>query len=143
MGHLNFFATVPNGIEDIASAEVERLLGVKCEPDVGKVFFSASLESVYILNLRSSMLNKIMICLCRSNFDSLHQIYSLVRQIDFSEYILPNQSFAVESERFGVHDFTSVDVSRIVGQAIIDSYLSCKNVRLKVNLEEPDVKFFP
>ncbi|MEM4521789.1 MAG: tRNA (guanine(6)-N2)-methyltransferase [Nitrososphaeria archaeon] len=142
MGHLNFFATVPNGIEDLASAEVERLLGVKCEPDVGKVFFSASLESVYILNLRSSMLNKIMICLCRSNFDSLHQIYSLVRQIDFSEYILPNQSFAVESERFGVHDFTSVDVSRIVGQAIIDSYLSCKHVRLKVNLEEPDVKFF-
>lgn len=142
MGHLNFFATVENGIEDLASAEVERLLCVKCEPDVGKVFFCAPLESVYTLNLSSSMLNKIMICMCRSNFDSLHQIYSLVRQVDFSEYILPNQSFAVESERFGVHNFTSVDVSRVVGQAIIDSYLSCKNIRLKVNLEEPDVKFF-
>lgn len=139
---LDFFATVPAGIEDLASAEVERLLGVRCVPDVGKVFFKSSLESVYVLNLKASMLNKVMICLCRSSFEDLNQIYNIVRGTEFHHYISPDQSFAVESERYGVHDFTSVDVSRAVGQAVIDSYLSSAGVRLKVNLRAPDVTLF-
>ncbi|MGB9727636.1 MAG: tRNA (guanine(6)-N2)-methyltransferase [Nitrososphaeria archaeon] len=142
MDGIEFFATTSAGIEDLASSEVEMLLKVKCVPDVGKVFFQSNLESIYILNLCASMLNKVMICLCKTYFENLNQIYYLVRQVDFSQYILPDQSFAVESERYGVHDFTSVDVSRVVGQAIIDSYLSSKGVRLKVNLNSPDIIFF-
>ncbi|MBC7091475.1 MAG: class I SAM-dependent RNA methyltransferase [Nitrososphaeria archaeon] len=142
MDGIEFFATTSAGIEDLASSEVEMLLKVKCVPDVGKVFFKSSPESIYILNLCASTLNKVMICLCRTYFENLNQIYYLVKQVDFSKYILPDQSFAVESERYGVHDFTSVDVSRVVGQAIIDSYLSSKGVRLKVNLNSPDIIFF-
>jgi len=142
LADIRFFATTPTGIEDLASSEVEMLLNVKCFPDIGKVFFQSNLEAIYILNLCSSTLNKVMVCLHRSYFENLNQIYYLVKQVDFSQYILPNQSFAVESERYGVHDFTSVDVSRVVGQAVIDSYLSSKGVRLKVNLSSPDITFF-
>ncbi len=39
----------------------------------------------------------------------------------------------------GEHDFTSIDIGRVAGQAVIDSYLEDYHYRLKVNLDEPDV----
>jgi tRNA (guanine6-N2)-methyltransferase len=39
----------------------------------------------------------------------------------------------------GEHGFTSVDVARVAGQAVIDAYLEAKGTRLKVDLTSPDV----
>ncbi|MCD6528850.1 class I SAM-dependent RNA methyltransferase [Candidatus Bathyarchaeota archaeon] len=140
MEKLDFFATTMAGIEDIAAHEVEELLGCKATPDIGKVFYKSDLNSVYVLNVAARTLNKVMLNLCRSRFGSLDDIYRLSREIDYGWIIDPNQSFAVRSERVGFHDFTSIDVSRVVGQAVIDSYLETSKVRLKVDLDSPDVE---
>ena len=137
-----FFATVSPGIEDIACEEVSDLLGCEATPDIGKIFFEGELESIYVLNLKSSILNRIMIQLCRETFSDLDDLYRLVKDLDYGWIIDADQSFAVRSERVGTHDFTSVDVSRVVGQAIIDSYREAHGRRLKVNLDEPDVEFY-
>ena len=142
MKKLDFFATTMTGIEDIAAHEVKELLGCKVTPDIGKVFYKSSLDSVYILNVAARTLNKVMLNLCRSRFRDLDDIYRLSRGIDYSWLIDPDQSFAVRSERVGSHDFTSIDVSRVVGQAVIDSYLETSRVRLKVNLDSPDVEIY-
>lgn len=142
MMKIKFFATVSFGIEDIASQEVEELIGCKASVDVGKIFFEADVESVYTLSLKASTLNKIMIQLCRENFTKLEDLYSLSRKIDYGWIIGAEQSFAVRSERVGTHKFTSMDVARVVGQAIIDSYLEAYGKRLKVNLDEPDVEVY-
>ena len=138
---IKFFATVSPGIEDVASKEVEEIIGCKAIPDVGKVFFEADAKSVYILNLKGSTLNKVMIQLCRENFAELDDLYRLAKKIDYAWIIEANQSFAVRSKRVGTHNFTSLDVARVVGQAIIDSYLEAYGKRLKVNLDAPDVEF--
>ena len=137
-----FFATVSPGIEDIASKEVERLIGCKAIPDIGKIFFEASIENVYILNLKASTLNKIMIQLCREHFDKLDDLYKLAKKIDYGWLIDADQTFAVRSERVGVHNFTSIDISRVVGQAVIDSFLEAYGKRLKVNLDNPEVEVY-
>ena len=139
---IKFFATVSPGIEDVASKEVEEIIGCKAIPDVGKVFFEADAKSVYILNLKGSTLNKVMIQLCRENFAELDDLYRLAKKIDYAWIIEANQSFAVRSKRVGTHNFTSLDVARVVGQAIIDSYLEAYGKRLKVNLDLPDVEFY-
>lgn len=141
-GGFSFFGTTIYGIEDISAQEVEDLLGCKAIPDVGKIFFDSKLDSVYTLNLRTRTLNKVMLTLCRSNFTDLEDIYRLAREIDYASIIEPEQSFAVRSERVGSHKFTSMDVSRVVGKAIIDSYLNSSRVRLKVNLDSPDVEVY-
>jgi len=135
-----FFATTIPGIEDIAAHEIKNLLKCKAIPDVGKVFFDADVESVYRLNLTARTLHKVMIQLCRSNFEDLNEIYKIAKSIDYTWIIDPNQTFAVRSERVGTHNFTSVDVSRVVGQAVIDSFIESANKRLKVNLNMPDVE---
>jgi len=139
---IKFFATVSPGIEDIASKEVERLIDCKAAPDVGKILFEASIESVYILNLKASTLNKIMIQLCREYFDKLDDLYKLAKKIDYGWLIDTDQTFAVRSERVGVHNFTSIDISRVVGQAVIDSFLEAYEKRLKVNLDNPEVEVY-
>ena len=142
MIRVKFFATVSRGIEDIACEEVHDLLGCRAIPDVGKIFFDGDLKSVYTLNLKASTLNRIMIQLCRNEFSSLDDLYRLAESIDYEWLIDADQSFAVRSERVGIHNFTSVDVSKVIGQAIIDSYRNAYGRRLKVNLDEPDVEFY-
>jgi len=73
---------------------------------------------------------------------SLDDIYRIVRGIDFTALIEPHQSFAIRPERIGMHSFTSIDIGRVAGQAVIDSYMQAKGVRLRVNLDEPDVEIY-
>jgi len=142
MERLRFFATTVIGLEDIAAMEVERLLGFKAEQDVGRILFEGKVSDIYMLNLKARTINKLFIQLCRSNFESLDKIYRIARNLDYTWIIDPQQSFAVRTERIGMHDFTSMDVSRAVGQAIIDSYMNTVGKRLKVNLDEPDVEVY-
>jgi len=140
MERLKFFATTVIGLEDIAAMEVERLIGSKAEQDVGRILFEGQVSDIYMLNLKARTINKLFILLYRSNFESLDEIYKIARNLDYTWMIDPQQSFAVRTERVGVHDFTSMDVSKVIGQAIIDSYMNAAGKRLKVDLDEPDVE---
>jgi len=142
MEKLKFFATTVIGLEDIASKEVESLIGVKAEQEVGRIAFQGSLEDIYLLNLKASTINKVFIELCRSTFEDLNDIYKLAKSLDYTWILDAKQTFAIRSERIGLHNFTSMDVSRVAGQAVIDSFASATGKRLKVNLDEPDVEIF-
>lgn len=142
MERLRFFATTVIGLEDVAAKEVENLLGGKVEQDVGRIIFEGQVSDIYILNLKARTINKIFIQLCRSKFANLEDIYKLAKNLDYQWIINPEQSFAVRTQRLGTHNFTSMDVSRVVGQAIIDSYISATGKILKVNLDAPDIEVY-
>jgi tRNA (guanine6-N2)-methyltransferase len=142
MEKLRFFATTVIGLEDVASKEVESLTGARAELDVGRIAFEGSLEDVYRLNLKASTINKVFIELCRSTFEGLNDIYRLAKSLDYTWILDAQQTFAIRSERIGVHNFTSMDVSRVAGQAVIDSFANATGKRLKVNLDEPDVEIY-
>jgi len=142
MRKVEFFATTSPGLEDLVCGEIKKLTGGSAVPDVAKVFFQTDIKNLYLLHLKASMLNKIFIALCRERFTKLEDLYRVARGVDYGWIIDKEQSFAVRSERIGVHDFTSMDVSRVVGQAVIDSYQEAYKTRLKVNLDEPDVEIY-
>lgn len=64
----------------------------------------------------------------RSDRNGLDQIYREVYGFD----VPLGSTFRVTCERVGSHEFTSVDVQRVAGQALVDKY-GCK-----VNLENPE-----
>ncbi|MEM1879872.1 MAG: tRNA (guanine(6)-N2)-methyltransferase, partial [Desulfurococcaceae archaeon] len=72
----------------------------------------------------------------------LEDVYRLMKSVDYEDLIPPDKTFAIKSERVGKHDFTSLDVSRVAGQAVIDSYIESKGLKLRVNLDEPDVEIW-
>ncbi|MEM0357860.1 MAG: tRNA (guanine(6)-N2)-methyltransferase [Candidatus Bathyarchaeia archaeon] len=142
MERLRFFATTVIGLEDIAAKEVENLLNGKVELDIGRIVFEGRPTDIYLLNLKARTINKVFIQLCHSKFVNLEDIYKLAKSLDYTWIINPEQSFAVRTQRLGLHNFTSMDVSRVVGQAIIDAYTDAARKRLKVNLDAPDVEIY-
>lgn len=135
---LQFFATTNRGLEDVAVRELKEL-GVEAQAGVGRVFFQAGLRDAIRLNLASRTLHRVVLTLLRSEVNSLEDVYREARSIDFTGLIDRSQSFAVRAERVGEHDFTSLDVTARVGQAIIDSYREACGARLRVDLKKPDV----
>jgi tRNA (guanine6-N2)-methyltransferase len=134
----SFYSTSAPGLEDVAAKEIEELGGKITRLSRGRVYFEGDIGLVATLNYWGRTIERAVLLLKECKVEGLEEIYREVRELDFS-IIKPHQSFAVRSKRVGFHDFTSIDIARVAGQAVIDSYLASKAVRLKVNLNEPDV----
>lgn len=137
---MRFYATLPPGLEDVAAKELKKF-GCKLRDlrkGKGRIFFNGRKEHIAELNVKSRILERIVILLKIKNFSKLDELYKIVKRIDFG-FISKGCSFAIRSMRIGSHDFTSIDISRVVGQAVIDSYKMDYGVRLRVNLKKPDV----
>ncbi len=139
---VKYFVTVPLGIEEITAKELRELGAQSVVTDVGKVFFEAPIEFIYIGNFMLRTINRLFILLLRSRFKDLNDIEKLAYSIDYTWIIPKNASFAVRTERIGSHNFTSIDVNRVVGSGIIKSYLRDTGVRLRVNLNKPDIEIY-
>ena len=138
-----FFATTITGLEDLAARECAEVAGVIAELDVGKVLFEADLRQAITLNLASRMLHRIFLLLARKDVETLEDVYRVAREVDYEGLIGREQSFAVRAERHAKHyPFTSLDIAATVGRAVIESYRESAGVRLRVNLDEPDVELY-
>ncbi len=137
---MRFYATLPMGFERVSAGEISKIGGkiLEIRDQRGRIFFEGKEELIPKLNFLSRTLERVMILLEHKEIDSLKEIYTSIRGLDFS-FIKPDQSFAIRSLRIGNHDFTSLDISREAGQAVIDSYLQDRKVRLKVDLDNPDI----
>ncbi|MCS7133000.1 MAG: tRNA (guanine(6)-N2)-methyltransferase [Nitrososphaeria archaeon] len=137
------FATTITGLENYAAEECKEMVGVEAEPDVGKIIFEADVDQLIKLNLSSRMLHKIFIMLARTRVESLEDVYKAASQIDYTQFIEGNQTFAVRGERHSKDEsFTSIDAAATVGRAIINSFREKTGIRLRVNLDNPDVQFY-
>lgn len=58
--------------------------------------------------------------------------------LEAKKVIKPDSSFAVRVKREGIHKFSSLDIARTLGGAILDSNLN----NIHVNLDNPDYKIF-
>ncbi|MEM3346270.1 MAG: tRNA (guanine(6)-N2)-methyltransferase [Desulfurococcaceae archaeon] len=140
---MKMFAITAPGLEDVCAAELKELIGVEPQVDVGKVFFNGSVEAIYTVNFSSRLINRLFIQVLREKgVSKLEDVYRLMKSVDYEDLIPPDKTFAIKSERVGKHDFTSLDVSRVAGQAVIDSYIESKGLKLRVNLDEPDVEIW-
>ncbi|MCS7111111.1 MAG: tRNA (guanine(6)-N2)-methyltransferase [Sulfolobales archaeon] len=138
-----FLVTCDTGFESVLTEELTELTNCSVKHvSSGRVFIEAPSTRLIDI-LRSRIANNLYMLICiRSDIAKLEDIYSAVRELDFTEFIDPTQSFAIRSERIGRHSFTSIDISRVAGQAVIDSYISLRKTRLRVDLENPDVEIY-
>ncbi|HIQ49910.1 MAG TPA: hypothetical protein EYH56_01805 [Nanoarchaeota archaeon] len=139
---LEFVATCTPGLEKISIRELKEKFGIKAQIlHKGALIFKGSEKHIYELNYLAKTLHRIVILLGKAKVESLEEIYNITKEIEYSQFILPEQTFAVKAKRSGKHEFTSIDIASVVGQAIIDSYMNSKKKRLKVNLSYPDIRF--
>ncbi|MHA2306616.1 MAG: THUMP domain-containing protein, partial [Candidatus Hodarchaeales archaeon] len=58
--------------------------------------------------------------------------------LEAEKIIKPDSSFAVRVKREGTHNFSSLDIARALGSAILDSNIE----KIHVNLDDPDYQLF-
>ncbi|MCD6402754.1 MAG: class I SAM-dependent RNA methyltransferase [Candidatus Aenigmarchaeota archaeon] len=140
MKEFEFIATCTRGLERVTIEEIKELIGSTARIErEGAVRFKSKLAAVYTLNYVARSIHRVILLLHSSKFQTLEDIYAKTKRIDFSEWINDDQTFAIRAQRMGNHQFTSVDVARVAGQAVIDSFLESEGKRLKVDLNEPDI----
>lgn len=134
--------TCPPGFEDIVVKELVeninesratiRPYGIK-----GRVLAEVPNDAInLVMGMRS--IHHVILYIDSFNIESsrssLNMIYNNLKSIDFSPYLDSSKSFRITTERIGSHDYTSIDIQRVAGQAIVDSYNS------KVDLKGYDVE---
>ena len=74
--------------------------------------------------------------------EGLHAIYKYCLKLPFEYFITPHTRIAVISQREGNQEYTSLDISRVVGQAIIDRIINEYGIRPPVDLDYPDIAIY-
>ena len=146
---LKFLMTCNPGTEDVVAMEVlEEIPGariIEAREGSGRVRVEAPEHPGVVermLGLRS--VHSIVLLLAEDSigFDagSLARIHDIVSSSSVEDVISRFQTFAVEAERIGEgHEYTSMDIARVVGDAVIRVVEARRGWRPEVRLNSPQV----
>ncbi|GIV15577.1 MAG: hypothetical protein KatS3mg022_1012 [Armatimonadota bacterium] len=137
-----FFATCTAGLEFITAQELTALGVEVTDTSPSRVFFRTGWEAIYHLHLYARTVNRFFALLARTQVRNLKEIEEVAWQVPYEEWFENRYAFAIRSERDGAHDFTSMDVARVVGQVVCDRFIARTGQRPPVNLDNPDVEIF-
>jgi 23S rRNA G2445 N2-methylase RlmL len=130
--------TTNPGMEDIVREEVREVLGLEAnifqnlpgklvvESDEKSIWKAFSLRSIY------HVVKYVASFEIRKNTEGLMDIYNELKGIEIDDLVNSN-TFRVTSQRIGEHAFTSIQVQKYAGQALVEKYGK------KVSLENFDV----
>ena len=134
-----FIATVATGLEDIAAEELAAFGLTATGRAPGAVLFEGpefpseeALATLRALNWWGRGLDRVGVLIAHGDVGEVDACYETARCFDYRPLIRAEQSFAVRALRRGSHDFKSVDVARVVGQAVIESFAEAAGKRLAV-----------
>ncbi len=132
-----------HGCEDLLMEEL-RELGYSSEYlKPSKVLVeSKDFNDAIRLNFFLRQANRVFVLLFLGEVRTLGDIEKFSESLDYSAFMLSEQTFAVRGVREGNHNFTSMDIARVVGSSIVEHFLSEKGARVRANLKEPDVEFY-
>ena len=142
MSQYDFFATCNTGLESITERELSALGVEVYDTSPSRVYFRAEWTQIYHLHLYARTVHRFFILLARAQACGLKEIAQVAWQVPYEQWFENTLTFAVRSERDGTHDFTSMDIARVVGQVICDRFIARRGQRAPVNLDNPDVEIF-
>ncbi|GIX46733.1 MAG: tRNA (guanine-N2)-dimethyltransferase [Candidatus Tectimicrobiota bacterium] len=135
-------ATTTPGLEAVALQELAELTGQQGWVEhPGLVGLPGDEETVCVLNLFAQSLYRVYLLLYRGTLTTLEALYAQLVALRVADLLAPEQPLAVRATRQGEHPFTSQDLARVAGQALLESYQRQRGRRPPVNLDAPEVIF--
>ncbi len=135
-----YFATVARGLETLAAQELEKLGAIAVEPEFCGVGFDGDRALLYRVNLWARLPFRILMNVNEFPCLDAEDLYHGIRRIDWSEYLTPNMTLAVnatgKSDRLNHSHFTALQVKN----AIVDQQRQNFGERSDVETQEPDVQ---
>lgn len=140
MAATRYFATCGRGIEPVLGDELRALGASDVEPGRGGVAFTGDQALLYQANLWLRTAVRVLVPIFEATVTSPDELYQAVRGIDWSRYLTPDHTLAVDCN---VRD-SSLTHSKYAAlrtkDAICDQFVERKGRRPSVNVDEPMVK---
>ena len=138
------------GLEDVSALEVKNLLKnleeiiIRPYGVLGRILIRVNapvFELAQTLNEKARSIEKVIvllgICKVKRTKDGLNEIYELIKGSKVSSLLTPHETFGIRPSREGKHEYTSLDIGRVGGDAIIDKIQETYGERPAVDLKHP------
>ncbi len=135
----NYFATVARGLEDIAAQELIELGAKEVKTDFTGVHFQGDRELLYRVNLWARTIFRVLVKIDKVKSFNAQTLYRSIQTIDWSEYLLPEMTLAVnctgKNKQLNHSHFTALQIKN----AIVDQQQKHYNRRSNINPKNPDL----
>jgi putative N6-adenine-specific DNA methylase len=139
VNHERFFATCGRGIEPVLTQELRDLGAVGVEAGRGGVHFHGDLATLYRANLWLRTAIRVIRPILDVPVTSPDDLYDAVRSVDWSTYMTPDHTLAVDCNVRDSQITHSKYAALRTKDAICDQFVERVGRRPSVNVEEPMV----
>jgi putative N6-adenine-specific DNA methylase len=134
-----YFATCARGLECVLAAELSDLAAETVEPGRGGVHFRGDRSLLYNANLRLRTPIRILMPVLKAEVTTPEELYDAVRKIDWSEFLTPDHTLAVDCNLRDSHITHSHYAALKTKDAICDQFVERLGRRPNVDTEAPMV----
>ena len=128
------------GLEPVLAKELNQLGADNVQIGRRMVTFTGNKEMMYRANFQLHTAIKILKPIYRFKALSADDVYDAIMKIDWSEYLKPNQTFAVDAVVFSNEFRHSKFVSYKVKDAIVDQFREKTGLRPNISVANPDLQ---
>jgi putative N6-adenine-specific DNA methylase len=132
-----FFATCGRGIEPILADELRALGAAEVMPGRGGVSFGGDLALLYQANLWLRTAIRVLRPILETDVSSPDELYEAVRSLDWTLYLTPEHTLAVDCNVRDSHITHSKYAALRVKDAICDQFVEKCSKRPSVDVDEP------
>ncbi|MHB1422324.1 MAG: THUMP domain-containing class I SAM-dependent RNA methyltransferase [Gemmataceae bacterium] len=132
-----YFATCGRGIEAVLADELRALGAADVEPGRGGVSFRGDLALLYQANLWLRTAIRVLRPILEAEVSSPDELYEAVRALDWSGYLTPEHTLAVDCNVRDSHITHSKYAALRVKDAICDQFVERCGRRPSVDVDEP------
>jgi putative N6-adenine-specific DNA methylase len=132
-----FFATCGRGIESVLADELRALGAEQVEPGRGGVSFCGNLALLYQANLWLRTAIRVLRPVLEADVSSPDELYEAVRSLDWSRYLTPEHTLAVDCNVRDSYITHSKYAALRVKDAICDQFVERLGKRPSVDVDQP------
>jgi putative N6-adenine-specific DNA methylase len=136
-GMERFFATCARGLEGALADELRELGAAEVEPGRGGVSFAGDRTLLYRANLWLRTAVRVLMPVLEADVTTPEELYDAVRTIDWSRYLTPDHTLAVDCNVRDSHLTHSKYAALKTKDAICDQFVEAVGRRPSVDVEEP------
>jgi putative N6-adenine-specific DNA methylase len=134
-----FFATCARGIEPVLAGELRDLEAGEVKPGRGGVHFSGDPSLLYRANLWLRTAIRVLQPVLEADVSSPEELYEAVRTVDWTTYLTPDHTLAVDCNVRDSHLTHSKYAALKTKDAICDQFVERCGRRPSVDVDEPMV----
>jgi putative N6-adenine-specific DNA methylase len=137
MSLFRYFATCARGLEPVLGRELNELGAKDVEPGRGGVHFAGDLALLYRANLWLRTAIRVLRPILEARVESPEELYDAVKALDWSRYLTPEHTLAVDSNVRDSRITHSKYAALKTKDAICDQFLERLGRRPNVDVDQP------